>query len=101
MRKMLPIVAAVAAGVFAGAALADDADNNNDNLPMSGPDTVFDLGIDVTGVPHTLAGVQGYLATLDPVTRTTVVRACDTFMAYPSSAQERETLAFCSIAAGG
>ena len=100
MRKMLPIVAAIAAGLFAGAALADDADNNV-NLPMSGPDTVFDLGIDVTGVPHTLAGVQGYLATLDPVTRTTVVKACDTFMAYPSSAQERETLAFCSIAAGG
>ena len=102
MRKLLPIAAAVAAGLFAGAALADDADTDNTfTTQMNGPDTVFDLGIDVTGVPHTLAGVQGYLATLDPVTRTTVVKACDTFMAYPSSAQDRETIAFCAIAAGG
>jgi hypothetical protein len=101
MRRILPTVAGLAVGLFAGAALADDANTGTTDHQMNGPDTVFDLGIDITGVPHSLADVKGYLATLAPVTRDAVVHACATFMAYPSSAQEPETLAFCSIAVGG
>jgi len=30
-----------------------------------------------------------------------IVKACENFMAYPSSAQDRETIAFCAIAVSG
>ena len=106
MRKMLSIAAAAVAaiGFSAGVALADD-----DAEPVNGaftldtlvPNTTFDLGVDVGGVPHTLTAVQGFLATLSPDGRTALMRACQNYMTHPSSAQVTETVTFCAIAVSG
>jgi len=105
MRKMLSLAAvALAAGLSAGAsvAFADDADTTNDNdFGFMTPNTVFDLGVDVSGLPRTAAAVHAYLGSLEPETRVAIVKACENFMAYPSSAQDRETIAFCAIAVSG
>jgi hypothetical protein len=107
MRKMLSIAAAVVAavGFSAGMALADDSDADQGNgaftLDTLVPNTSFDLGVDVGGVPRTRGAVQAYLGTLLPEQRTSILRACQNYMTYPSSAQERETIAFCVDAIGG
>ena len=106
MRKMLSMAAAAVAavGFSAGVALADDdADpvNGAFTLDTLVPNTTFDLGVDVGGVPHTLAAVQGFLATLNPDARTSVIRACQNYMTHPSSAQVNQTVAFCAIALSG
>jgi hypothetical protein len=107
MRNMLSIAAAaVAIAMAAGVALADettDADTINGAFTLEGlvPDTTFDLGIDVSGIPRTPAAVHAYLTSLDAASRTTILRACQNYMTYPSSAQEQETVSFCAIAISG
>ena len=106
MRTMLSVtIAALAVGLTAGIAFADDDDTPQVNgaftLDTLVPNTTFDLGIDVNAVPRTPAGVQGYLASLRPDTRATIIRACQNYMTYPSSAQELETVSFCTVALGG
>jgi hypothetical protein len=96
-------VVALAVALPATVSLADDADQDNNTVTVDSQkaDSVFDLGIDVTGVAHTSAAVRGYLGALAPVTRDSIVKACETYMAHPESAQAQDTLAFCSAAVGG
>ena len=107
MRTMLSLAAAaLAVGFSAGVAFADD---DSDQPQINGaftldtlvPNTTFDLGIDVNAVPRNPAAVQGYLASLRPDTRAMLIRTCQNYMTYPSSAQERETVSFCALALGG
>src|SRR3954466_14517178 len=107
MRKMLSIAAAVVAavGFSAGMALADDSDADQGNgaftLDTLVPNTSFDLGVNVGGVPHTLTAVQGFLGSLTPDGRTFVLRACQNYMSHPRPARETETVAFCVIPTSG
>jgi hypothetical protein len=97
--------AAVAFAVLPTFALADDTDNPpTDNGLTAGavsPGTTFDLGIDVTGVPHSAAAVRSFISGLESPTQSAVMGACENFMEHPSSAQSPETYAFCSNAVRG
>ena len=105
MRTMLSVtIAALAVGLTAGIAFADDDTpqvNGAFTLDTLVPNTTFDLGIDVNAVPRNPAAVQNYLASLRPDTRATLIRTCQNYMTYPSSAQELETVRFCAVALGG
>jgi hypothetical protein len=67
--------------------------------PLSA-DTIFDLGIDVTGVPKTPAGVRAFLLGLAPNTKDILVTTCQHYMEYPEGVQSHDTKAFCSNVAG-
>ena len=61
----------------------------------------FDLGIDITYAGRTAASVQQYLASLPTETQRAIMNACEHYMVYPTSAQELDTIPFCSVATGG
>ncbi len=54
-----------------------------------------DLGVNISSVQLTPAGVHGFLSTLDPQTRQDVEAACGTYQRYPDSADSIQTLTFC------
>jgi hypothetical protein len=104
MRNIFAAAAvALAIALPAGASFANDLDGveTQDFQTVQTVDPLFDLGVDVTGVAHTTGAVAGYLTQLEPVTRASVLNACETFMAHPDSAQDRATIGFCSVAVGG
>jgi hypothetical protein len=104
MLKLISAAAlALAIALPATVSLADDFDQDNNSVTVDSQPagTVFDLGIDVSGIGRSPAAVQSYLGSLAPETRTIIVRSCDNYMAHPASAQAADTLAFCSVAVGG
>ena len=58
-------------------------------------DTTFDLGFDVSGIPHDPAAAQAFVLLLDPERQVKVVGACGYFNRYPYMAQSPETRGFC------
>jgi hypothetical protein len=58
-------------------------------------DTTFDLGFDVSGIPHDPAETKAFLLLLDPAHQVQVVNACGYFVRYPYMAQSPETRGFC------
>ena len=108
MRRFLaPAALAAAILVFVPAiSFADDNDDQNDveGIPLVSPDNsdaVFDLGIDVSGVPANPAAVKAFIGQLEPATQSAVMGACETFMKDPSSIKSADTFAFCSNAVRG
>jgi hypothetical protein len=58
-------------------------------------DTTFDLGFDVSGIPHDPAATKAFVLLLDPAQQVRVVGACGYFNRYPYMAQSPETRGFC------
>jgi hypothetical protein len=58
---------------------------------------VDDLGLDISGVTLTPAGVHGFIASLPAETRRGVEAACSMYDQHPAGAGE-QTLAFCAQA---
>ena len=106
MRRLLA-PAAIVATVFAVMptfALADIVDDNNGvetSQPANPGDTTFDLGVDVSGVPHDPTAVRSFLSGLPATTQSAIMGACETFMEHPDSIQSPETYGFCSNAIRG
>jgi hypothetical protein len=92
MRTMLSLAAVALATALSSAALAADA--------APAPAATIDLGVDVSDVTRTVAGVHDYLAALSPAVRNAVLQACDaySYTLDPRSADDRKTLAFCGVA---
>ena len=59
-------------------------------------DTTFDLGFDVSGIPHTGAATREFVLGLPAAAQPKVLAACAHFLDAPVTAQSPETLAFCS-----
>jgi threonine dehydrogenase-like Zn-dependent dehydrogenase len=96
--------AAAAFAILPTFALADIVEDNNgvDTSASASPtDTTFDLGIDVTGVPHDPLAVKSFISGLAPAAQSAVMGACESFMEHPDSIQSPETYAFCSNAIRG
>jgi len=87
MRRTI-IAAALAAASLSFAFVPAMASNPPD------PGTT-DLGVDISSVQLTPAGVHGFLSNLDPQTRQDVEAACGTYQRYPDSADSVQTLTFC------
>jgi hypothetical protein len=101
-------LAAVMLAVLPAVAFADDEDNTVDAdgipLPISTDnpaDTTFDLGVDVSGVPHSAVAVKAFLSGLEPETQSAVMGACEHYMQYPNSIKSWDTYAFCASAVRG
>jgi hypothetical protein len=58
-------------------------------------DTTFDLGVDVSGVPHDPADAKAYLLELPATWQPRVLGACGHFLEQPTEAKSPETRAFC------
>jgi hypothetical protein len=107
MRRLFAPAAFVAAAfaLLPTFALADDIVDDNNGVETSQPsdpvDTTFDLGVDVSGIPHNPTAVRGFLSGLPAATQSAVMGACETFMEHPASIQSPETYAFCSNAVRG
>ena len=106
MRRMFApaALAAIVLSIAPALALADDADTDGSdyNSPITAPDsTVFDLGVDISGVPHTAAAVHSFISGLEPQSQSAVMDACEHYMVAPSSAQSIDTLGFCQTAVRG
>ena len=96
--------AAAAFAVLPSLALADIVDDNNGldtSASISAGDTTFDLGIDVSGVPHDPTSVRSFINGLAPVTQSAIMGACETFMEHPDSIESPDTYAFCANAVRG
>jgi hypothetical protein len=93
--------AAAAFAILPTFALADIVDDNNGvetSQPAVPTDTTFDLGVDVSGVPHDPAAVRSFLSGFPATTQSAIMGACETFMEHPDSIQSPETYGFCSNA---
>ena len=58
-------------------------------------DTTFDLGFDVSGIPHDPVATKAFVAQLDPPRQARLIGACGYFNRYPYMAQSPETRGFC------
>jgi hypothetical protein len=87
MRRII-VAAALAAASLSFAVAPALASNPPD------PGTT-DLGVDISNVRLTPAGVHAFLAGLDAPTRQAVEAACGTYQRYPDSADSIQTLDFC------
>jgi hypothetical protein len=67
------------------------SDRNNTN---------FDLGVDVSNVPLTRAGLGQFLATLSPEGQTIMFRTCQNYLGNPSQVQSPRTIEFCRALLG-
>jgi hypothetical protein len=99
-------LAAVMLAVLPAIAFADEDTNDASGIPLGLADpsagtTIFDLGIDVSGVPHTATAVKQFIGTLQPETQSAVMGACEQFMQDPSDITSPDTYAFCSSAVRG
>ena len=99
-------LAAVMFAVLPAAAFADSTDygttpGDATGIASDNPDATLDLGIDVSGVPHTAAAVKAFIGQLEPETQSAVMGACETFMQDPTSVTSPETLGFCASAVRG
>jgi hypothetical protein len=126
MRRHLPVIVAMGVAVILGSAafgttaFAADEDtgnpfvetNNNNDLsqdlmdqlpfPKLNPkSTLVDLGVDLTDVPITPAGVTAYLASLDPQAQAILINSCTHYVATPNAAQSNYTVQFCGVLLGG
>jgi hypothetical protein len=108
MRTLLAVAAAAVLSLAAVPAFADDANQTDDTGFVAGvftapavPDTTFDLGVDVTGIPHTPGAVKAYLGSLAPETREVLQSSCQHYMQTPDSARDTATIGFCSVVVGG
>jgi hypothetical protein len=63
-------------------------------------DTIFDLGIDVTGVPKTPAAARAFLLGLAPGTQNILITTCAHYVKDPSGVESRDTVDFCANVAG-
>jgi hypothetical protein len=99
MRTLISSAALAAIAVSLTLTAAPAFAVNFPDQPRTG--TTFDLGIDVSAVPLTTSAVDAYIASLPPETQAAVMGGCDTYMQYPTSAQDISTLSFCRIAVGG
>ena len=64
------------------------SDRNNTN---------FDLGIDVSNVPMTPAGVNQVMASLSPEGQTIMLHTCQNYLGYPSQVRSPRTIEFCHV----
>jgi hypothetical protein len=71
-----------------------DTDSSSSNIDR------FDLGVDVSAVPATPAGVRSFLATLPADGASAVVAGCEHLMLNPESARSQDALTFCSVLVG-
>jgi hypothetical protein len=99
-------VAAIMFAVLPAVAFADDygsvpGNGDDTGIAQNNPDPTLDLGIDVSGVPHTAAAVKSFIGKLEPQTQSAVMGACETYMRDPSSASSPDTLGFCASAVRG
>ena len=67
-----------------------------DNFPDTNS-TAFDLGVDVTGVTLTKAGVAQFLGSLAPDERQVIVATCRHYVANPGAVQSATTVTFCKL----
>jgi hypothetical protein len=67
------------------------SDRNNTN---------FDLGIDVSNVPMTRAGVNQVMASLSPQGQTIMLHTCQNYLGYPSQVRSPRTIEFCHVLLG-
>jgi hypothetical protein len=104
--KSLPLRAAIAltlslapvlAGVGATGATAAPVSRNTDALF----DTTFDLGFDVSGIPHDPADVKAFILGLPSDWQLKVLTACGHFIQQPNQIKSPETYAFCMNAYSG
>jgi hypothetical protein len=108
MRRLFaPAALAAAAAISVLPALAwaaEESDVETIDVVVEGDrmdtDTIFDLGIDVTGVPKTPAAVRTFLLGVAPSTKDILVTTCAHYMDYPESVQSHDTLDFCSNVRG-
>ena len=92
---LIPAALAVLAVPVSGSALASEA-NGLERYTGSMFDTSFDLGFDVSAVPHTAAAAKSAIGVLDIARQRKVVLACGYFLQYPYVARSPETRAFCA-----
>jgi hypothetical protein len=114
------VSAALSTAALGTGALAADPDagnplvetnNNNDlsqdltdqlSFPKLNPkSTLVDLGIDLTDVPTTPAGVSTFLASLDPQAQAILINSCAHYLTTPNAAQSQYTVQFCGVLLGG
>jgi hypothetical protein len=107
MRRFLaPAALSAAMLAFVPAiSFADDTDRNDvEGIPIVTPDNsdaVFDLGVNISGVPANPAAVKAFIGQLDPETQSAVMGACEAFVKDLASIKSAETFAFCSSAVRG
>jgi len=63
-------------------------------------DTIFDLGIDVTGVPKTPAAAKAFLLGLAPGSQSIIRTTCAHYVQNPEGVASRDTLEFCENVRG-
>ena len=69
--------------------------------PFSDRDnTNFDLGVDVSNVPLTRAGLTQFLATLSPQGQTIMFRTCQNYLGDPRQVRSPRTIEFCRALLG-
>jgi hypothetical protein len=61
-------------------------------------DTTFDLGFDVSGIPHDPADVKAFILGLPSDWQVKVIAACGHFITNPTEVKSPETYAFCKNA---
>ncbi len=104
MRKLLLTAAAAFAVAlsFNAAVAADLTDDNNWPTETAEPaNTVFDLGVDVTGYADSRSDAMRFLAAQSAQTRGILINTCEHYMDTPNSTKASETLEFCSYVVGG
>jgi hypothetical protein len=92
MRRLFMAAALAAAPIaFAFSPALALTDTNNPGID--------DLGVDISSVPFTRAGVQDFLSTLAPETRHSVEAACDNYVRNGESiGLDVQTITFCQQA---
>jgi hypothetical protein len=63
-------------------------------------DTIFDLGVDVTGVLKTPAAAKAFLLGLAPGSQTIIQTTCAHYVQNPEGVASRDTLDFCENVRG-
>ena len=92
------ILGAVAIGLTLAALPASAAMHSPSNLGSKS--TMFDLGINVGGVPLTAKAVAAFLASKSPETRAAIMGGCRTYVQHPEDVRSIRSLTFCEIAVG-
>jgi hypothetical protein len=96
LTALIALAPAVAFARDYGTDPGDDTD-----IQATNSDNTLDLGVDVSGVPHTAAAVKAFIGQLEPATQSAVMGACETYMKDPASASSPDTLGFCASAVRG
>jgi hypothetical protein len=94
-QRVAAISMALAIAGFAGGASAALPDRGDVDYDWT---SRFDLGIDVSDVVKTPAGVAAFLTTLEPETQRIIMTTCDRYMEKSIRLHSRDAWQFCRIA---